>query len=121
MTTKQSWSRAQNVCNKVSQIGETGNKSRKIMRKLSTTKEMRSRYTNKHIQDMTHKQCKRMVRSDISTIDKAHTKKMRTVWKNLPKERRKGTNFKKWNKENAHTNPVNMAFSEDIEFLFNSE
>ncbi len=119
MTVKQSWSQAQNVCNKVSQNGKTGNKARAIMRKLFITKEMRSRYTLKKIDNMTHKQCKRMVRSDLSKIKKEHKKDMREQWKNIPKERRPKFNI--WFKQNAHADPVNSAFNEDVEYLFNSE
>ena len=119
MTQKQSWSRAQNVCNKVSQDGKTGNRARRIMRKLSTTKEMKARYSNKVIGEMTHSQCKRTVRSDIASIDKQHKKDMRAQWKKLPKKRR-GT-YKKWLNANKHANPIDVAFKDDVEYLFNSE
>lgn len=119
MTQKQSWSRAQNVCDKVSQHGATGVKSRRIMRKISTTKEMKSRYTRKNMDNITHKQCKKMVRSDIAAIDKKHKKEMRAKWNRIPKKDREP--FRKWLKSNSHANPIDMGFKEDVEYLFNSE
>lgn len=119
MTQKQSWSRAQNVCNKVSQDGETGNKARRIMRKYSTTKEMKSRYTVKHVDGMTHRQCKRMVRSDIAAIDRQHKKEMKAIWRKIPRKDREP--FKKWLRNNKHANPIDQAFEKDVEYLFNSE
>ena len=119
MTQKQSWSRAQNVCNKVSQDGQTGNKSRKIMRSLATTKEMRKRYSLAHVNTLTHKQCKRMVRSDIAAIDRHHKAKMKEKWRKIPRSRR--APFKEWLRTNKHNNPVDQSFKEDVEYLFNSE
>lgn len=119
MTQKQSWSRAQNVCDKVSQHGKTGVKSRKIMRKLATTKEMKSRYTLTAMNQMTHNECKRKVRSDIAQIDKVHKAEMKAKWRKVPKKDRPP--FKKWLRSNSHANPIDMAFKEDVEYLFNSE
>ena len=68
---------------------------------------------------MTHKQCRKMVRSDISKIDKQHKKDMKARWNKIPKKDREP--FKKWMTNNRHVNPIDMAFAEDLEFLFNSE
>lgn len=119
MTQKQSWSRAANVCDKVVQSGKTGAEARKRMRALATTREMKKRYSKAHISKLTANTCKVMIRSDISKITKHHEKKMKEQWRKIPKKRRRP--FKEWMKTNAHNNPVDQAFKEDLEYLFNSE